>query len=103
MIASLLGQNKPPSCDQQGACLVPASSLERQVRCQIAQLPRQPRVSRLQGRERAGGEGDPPGRQQLGGDRLPGQHVPEPENIILDGQQLPTDTMLQRTGVEVGV
>ena len=79
------------------------AGLEGQVGGQITPLPRQPRVRRLQGRERAGGEGDPPGRQQLGGHRLPGQHVPEPEGIGVDGEQLCSDTVFQRAGDEVGV
>ena len=60
-------------------------------------------MSRLKGRERAGGEGDPPGWQQLGGNRLSGQHVPEPENIGVDGEQLRSDTVFQRASDEVGV
>ena len=60
---------------------VRVAGLDGQVRGQITRLPGQSRVSRLQRGERAGGEGDPPGRQQLGGHRLPGQHVPEPEGV----------------------
>ena len=93
----------PASREQQGTSPVLLAGLEGQVGSQITPLPRQPRVSRLQGRECAGGEGDPPRWQQLGGHRLPGQHVPEPESIGVQDEQLCPDAVFQRVSDEGGV
>ena len=54
------------------------------------------RVSRLQRGERPGSEGRPPGRQQFGGHRLPGQHVPEPEGAAVHAEQLDLHPAFQR-------
>ena len=96
-------QRRPARHDQQGAGPVLVPGLKGQVRGQIAPFPRQPWVSRLQGSQSTRGEHDPSRGQQLSGHRLPGQHVPEPEYISVDHEQLRSDTLLQGAGDQVGV
>ena len=60
-------------------------------------------LSRLQRGERPGGERDPPRRQQLGGHRLPGEHVPEPESAAVHGEQLRLHPAFERAGDDIGV
>ena len=81
-------ERRPPGFGQQQAGPARIVGLDGQVRGQVAGCAGQPGMSRLQRGERPGGEGDPPRRQQLGGHRLPGEHVPEPENAAVHGQQL---------------
>ena len=59
-------------------------------------------MSRLQRGERPGREDDPPRRQQLGDHRLPGEHVPEPEEAAVHGQQLRPHPAFERARDLVG-
>ena len=56
----------------------------------------------IQGASAQEARGDLLGRQQLGGHRLPGQHVPEPEGVGVEDEQLCSDTVFQRASDEVG-
>ena len=72
-------ERRPSGCGQQRAGPAPVVGLDGQVRGQVAGRAGQLGMGGLQRGERPGGERDPPRRQQLGGHRLPGEHVPEPE------------------------
>ena len=55
----------------------------------------QSRLGRLQRGQGSSCQRDPPGREQVGCHRFPGEHVPEPEDSIVYGEQLYPHAVLE--------